>query len=215
MAEAVRVRQGQASARRRQILDAARKLFARNGFHATSIRDVHREVGVSDGLLYHYFPSKIDLLHAVLEEAFAHMAHKRLAADVPPGTPVPQILVESARRVWQRWTSMEDVMRILLSHHQVLTEAGDFSLAATFVRSQGGLADLLAARIRAGEMRPMDPVLAARQFINQLLGLYVFQVVVGGEQVSHIDPEEYFRQTADTLWNGWKAAPEGIEGEPR
>ena len=44
--------------RRRQILDAAVRVFARQGFHATRVSDIADEAGVAYGLVYHYFPSK-------------------------------------------------------------------------------------------------------------------------------------------------------------
>ena len=52
--------------RRDSILDAARDAFARAGFEGTSIADIARRAGVSDGLVYRYFTSKRDLLNAVL-----------------------------------------------------------------------------------------------------------------------------------------------------
>jgi TetR/AcrR family fatty acid metabolism transcriptional regulator len=48
--------------KRRAILDAAVRVFARNGFHTSRVGDVAAEAGVAHGLLYHYFPSKEELL---------------------------------------------------------------------------------------------------------------------------------------------------------
>lgn len=63
-----RVSAAHREARREQILDAARRCFARNGFHATSMHDVIAEAGLSVGAVYRYFPSKNDLRTAVAEE---------------------------------------------------------------------------------------------------------------------------------------------------
>lgn len=52
---------------RQRILDAARRLFHEQGFHATGISTILREAGVNSGSLYHYFPSKDALLVGVLE----------------------------------------------------------------------------------------------------------------------------------------------------
>ena len=48
--------------RRRQILDAAQRCFARKGFHETSMQDVFRESGLSAGAVYRYFKSKNELV---------------------------------------------------------------------------------------------------------------------------------------------------------
>jgi AcrR family transcriptional regulator len=55
--------------RRQQILDAARRRFARNGFHQTSIQDVLTEANLSAGALYRYFRSKEEIIEAIAEDA--------------------------------------------------------------------------------------------------------------------------------------------------
>jgi AcrR family transcriptional regulator len=62
-----RVSQAHLTARRKQILDAARVCFARNGFHATSMQDVVTESGLSMGAVYRYFPSKDALVQAIAQ----------------------------------------------------------------------------------------------------------------------------------------------------
>ncbi len=46
------------TARRQQIIDAAYRCFARNGFHQTSMRDIYEEAQLSAGAIYNYFDSK-------------------------------------------------------------------------------------------------------------------------------------------------------------
>ena len=58
-----------ASARREQILDVSVQVFARNGFHSTSMNDVADAAGVTKPVLYQHFDSKQDLYLALLEEA--------------------------------------------------------------------------------------------------------------------------------------------------
>jgi AcrR family transcriptional regulator len=57
--------------RRAQILDAALRCFAREGFHRTTMQDVVREAGLSPGALYRYFASKEDLIAAIASERHA------------------------------------------------------------------------------------------------------------------------------------------------
>jgi AcrR family transcriptional regulator len=59
--------------RRRAILDAAVKVFARQGFHACRVSDIADEAGVAYGLLYHYFPSKEDVLSTLFLERWGVM----------------------------------------------------------------------------------------------------------------------------------------------
>ncbi|WP_460308478.1 TetR/AcrR family transcriptional regulator [Actinocorallia aurea] len=53
-------------ARRRQILDAATRCFAREGFGGTSMQDIFRESGLSAGAVYRYFPGKDEIVKAIV-----------------------------------------------------------------------------------------------------------------------------------------------------
>ncbi len=53
--------------RRRQIVDAAVRLFIEKGFHKTTTREIARESGISTGLLYEYVSSKEDVLYLVCD----------------------------------------------------------------------------------------------------------------------------------------------------
>ena len=60
--------------RREEIVNAARDLFSRKGFHGTSMPDIAHAAGISTGLIYYIFPSKEDILLACCEEvAILHL----------------------------------------------------------------------------------------------------------------------------------------------
>jgi AcrR family transcriptional regulator len=56
-------------ARREYILDAARRAFARNGFHATSMHDLFAEARLSSGAVYRYFAGKDEVVVAIAEDS--------------------------------------------------------------------------------------------------------------------------------------------------
>ncbi|ETW23782.1 TetR/AcrR family transcriptional regulator [Mycobacterium gastri] len=72
------------SQRRDQIMAAAKGVFARKGFHATTIADIAKQAGLAYGLIYWYFESKDDLFHSLMaaeEDALrAHLARAMGAA---------------------------------------------------------------------------------------------------------------------------------------
>jgi AcrR family transcriptional regulator len=57
-----------AEATRRNLVAAARELFGRKGYAATSVDEVVRHAGVTKGAMYHHFKDKDDLFRAVVEE---------------------------------------------------------------------------------------------------------------------------------------------------
>ncbi len=54
-------------ARRNHILDAAASLFAQQGYHTTTIKDIAKAAGVADGTIYNYFRNKPALLLAIFD----------------------------------------------------------------------------------------------------------------------------------------------------
>lgn len=84
-------------ARRSQILDAARRQFAANGFHMTSMDDVIAASGLSAGALYRYFPSKEVLIAETIDDALENMTAvvrhiAEQAVDATPGQAVEKLL---------------------------------------------------------------------------------------------------------------------------
>lgn len=73
-AEALGPRPPRQDNRREHLLDAAAKLFSERGFHATSMRDIAKAVGMLSGSIYYHFESKDEMLLAVYEEGVRRVA---------------------------------------------------------------------------------------------------------------------------------------------
>jgi len=74
--------QGVAAAdKRRVILDAAMRVFARQGFHTCRVSDIADEAGVAYGLVYHYFSSKEEILDTLFLERWNVMLQAIAEAD--------------------------------------------------------------------------------------------------------------------------------------
>ena len=94
-------------ARRDQLLAAATRAFARNGFAATNLDDVAQEAGISKVLLYRHFDSKMDLYRAVLERSAEHLA-SRVGRD--------QFTRHSIRALLEAAAEDPDGFRLLFHH---------------------------------------------------------------------------------------------------
>jgi AcrR family transcriptional regulator len=95
--------------RRRQLLDAGAALFAEHAYEEISMRDIARAAGVSKPLLYHYFPSKIDLFKAAVAEKATEL--QRVIEPADQGTPIDQLTstldaylgwIEANSRAWAK-----------------------------------------------------------------------------------------------------------------
>jgi AcrR family transcriptional regulator len=100
----------QVDERRRQLLSAGAELFAKHSFEEISMRELADAAGVSKPLLYHYFPSKIDLFKAAVAEKAAEL--QGLIEPSGDGTPVEQLAASlDAYLVWvednaQTWSKL-------------------------------------------------------------------------------------------------------------
>jgi AcrR family transcriptional regulator len=74
-------RHHQAVARREQILSTAVKLFGTQGFAATTTRQIAQAAGITEGLIFRYFPTKVSILHTLANERDS-LAHATLSQDI-------------------------------------------------------------------------------------------------------------------------------------
>ncbi|HEY2767701.1 MAG TPA: TetR/AcrR family transcriptional regulator [Solirubrobacteraceae bacterium] len=75
--------------RRLQIVDAGKELFTNHAYEEISMREIAEAAGISKALLYHYFPSKIDLFKAAVAEASAEL--QSVIEPVGQGAPAEQL----------------------------------------------------------------------------------------------------------------------------
>jgi AcrR family transcriptional regulator len=102
-----------AEEKRRLILDAAVRVFARSGFHTSRVGDIAEEAGVAHGLLYHYFSSKDEVLETVFREQWGVLVD-RLEAIERSGEPATDQLRHVAAIVLRNYKHNPDVIRVLV-----------------------------------------------------------------------------------------------------
>ena len=99
--------------KRRQILDAAVRVFARSGYHGARVGDIAEEAGVAHGLLYHYFPSKEEVLATVFREnwrALLETLHRVEIADEPADEKLRGV----AKILLRSWSNDPDLVRVMV-----------------------------------------------------------------------------------------------------
>jgi TetR/AcrR family transcriptional regulator, fatty acid metabolism regulator protein len=99
--------------KRRLLLDAAVRVFARKGFHAARVGDIAEEAGVAHGLLYHYFSSKDEVLATIFRETWTDLLDavgdvERSDADAR------EQLRQVAAILLRSWRRNPDLVRVLV-----------------------------------------------------------------------------------------------------
>ena len=185
------------AARRRQILSAALRCFARQGFHRTTMQDIFREADLSPGAVYSYFGSKDELIAAIIAAMMGFVAETAALFSQPlpdgrlrrPG----QALAEVIER-YQRFELGTVEERARIFPHLVGEQQRDPQLNAAvrvgIERLRGGFEALARAAQERGELdQDLDPEQFGRLAISLLQGLLLQLGVFGAD----LDIDAYAR----------------------
>lgn len=151
------------------ILNAAEELFARQGFAATTIKQIGAAAGVNPALIYYYFDSKETLYRALLARLFGAIAAegtRQLGPHPAPDQGVRGVIAAQSETLIGRPTLPRLLAREMVDHE--MSHAGEHlaHLSATLFRT---LCDLIRAGQEGGIFRAdLDPRFAAISVISLL-----------------------------------------------
>lgn len=150
------------------IRDHARRLFARQGYAAVSMRQIAAAVGVQAGALYAYTADKQALLHDLLE---SHMQELLAAWQDDPAAPALDRLERFVR--FHIGFSLDHPDAVFLSYMELrnLTPENFQKIARLRGRYEDALDRILTAGLETGQMRIDDPKLARMALIAMLTGV--------------------------------------------
>ncbi len=203
-----RVSQAHLDARRRQILDAARRCFVRNGFHATSMQDVLSEASLSAGAVYRYFRGKDEIIAAIADEAVDEIAGV-LETAFDPGDPPPlDEVLGVAFRTIQRIDAEQGAAKLALQvwGEAVRSPAVAQTLKGAIGRVRGSLTRLVQAYQEQGLIPTDTPAEHVGRVLSGLLPGFVFQHALLGD----VDPATFsagLRAVLATSLSSVPAAP--------
>jgi TetR/AcrR family fatty acid metabolism transcriptional regulator len=118
--------------KRRLLLDAAVRVFARKGYHAARVGDIAEEAGVAYGLLYHYFSSKEEVLRDVFRETWRALIATIENVERAGDSPREQLrkVAEILLRSWRREPDLVRVLVLEVTRSQLLAGEMDEIVAS-------------------------------------------------------------------------------------
>ena len=171
--------------RRRQILDAAVRVFARQGFHSCRVSDIADEAGVAYGLVYHYFRSKDQVMNELFTERWSLL----LAAieevdgrDVAPREKLDAV----AGFIIDSYRHDPELMQVVIV--EVTRAANSFGRThlPEINHAYESIAKIVSDAQASGQFRDdIDPLLASMWFygaIEQLLSAWVFELLPADDE---------------------------------
>jgi len=192
--------------KRRQILDAAVRVFARQGFHATRVSDIADEAGVAYGLVYHYFRSKDEVLDTLFLERWNVMLDVIRDLDGQNLT-AREKLYAIASFIVDSYRHDPDLMKVIIV--EVTRAANSFGQThlGKIREAYELIADIVAKAQEEGAFKDtITPQFAAMAFygaIEQVLTGWIFDLLPREEE----DYDQAKRFVVETVCGGLDAAP--------
>jgi TetR/AcrR family fatty acid metabolism transcriptional regulator len=195
--------------KRRLILDAAVRVFARQGFHTCRVSDIADEAGVAYGLVYHYFQSKDEVLDTLFAERWQLMLAAIDEIDAQPLSARDK-LEAIASFIVDSYRHDPHLMKVIIV--EVTRAANTFGQThlAEIRKAYSRIGDIVAAAQADGSFRPgVTPQFAAMAFygaIEQVLTGWIFGMLEEGEE----DYGRAKRFVVETICDGLEAHPDHL-----
>ena len=171
--------------KRRQILDAAIRTFARQGFHACRVSDIADEAGVAYGLVYHYFRSKDEILDTLFLERWDVLLDAIREVDAGD-LPAREKLRAIATFIVESYRHDPDLMKVIIV--EVTRAANSFGRRhlGKIAEAYALIAEIVAKAQADGEFKSdVTPQFAAMAFygaIEQVLTGWIFDLLPSGAE---------------------------------
>jgi len=202
------VRQRRKDARPLELLEAALALFVEKGFAATRAEEVAQRAGVSKGTLYLYYPSKEELLKAVI----AHYIAARIEAtahevDEYQG-PMTPLLTETLVQWWQQMVASpaSGTFKLMIGEARNFPEIATFYAREVIEPGHRLIGGILARGIAAGEFRAVDVESATHSLLLPMVMVCTHQHAFGACTDHHIDAPKFIREHVDLVVAGLLAS---------
>lgn len=187
------MRQEQAAATRRKLLDSAGKLFAQNGYKGTSVRSINRNVGVADGLLYHYFPGgKEEIFMTIVKESMKNFEQELASEEMIAAyeaMPIEEVLDNMFLNFMNAIEKHIDIMRILLKDNEAKEIISQERVEKMSSHREFWFEKILEDKIKSGELHEMDCQMAAHT-INAILTSWLWERMCINKHNFIIDDEK-------------------------
>ena len=171
--------------KRRVILDAAVRVFARQGFHTCRVSDIADEAGVAYGLVYHYFQSKDEVLDTLFLERWNVMLEAIAETDAQ-AIPAREKLHAIASFIIESYRHDPDLMKVIIV--EVTRAANSFGAVhlAKISEAYGQISGIVEQAQKSGEFSDrVSAEFAAMAFygaIEQVLTGWIFGTLDEGEE---------------------------------
>jgi AcrR family transcriptional regulator len=188
-------------ARQQEILDAALKLWSEQGYDATSMEAIGREVGLTKGTLYLYFESKTALLDALVRR-YSLAPDMAFLVERFRDRPLEEVVGFVVETAWSRLNEREDLVRLMLRQLPSHAEHAQHFVERVVLPTSRLFADYLEEKLGPERARQIDTRVAARSLLSMVLVFFVTQRLFGAEKLEAVAPRRVTDTISEIFLNG-------------
>ncbi len=197
-----------AQGRREQILEGAWNLFAQKGFRGTTTREIAKRLGISEALMFKYFPTKAALYRAIIQKRMNGSEEMLFPKEAMDSLDDRQVFKSILSYLIRKNTADPTFMRLLL-----YSALEGHDLSKIFFENDAMdhtklLAQYIRRRIKENGFRKVDPFLTARAFIGMAIHYVMSQEIYGLKKLFHFPHHKVVETLVDLFLNGLKGFPE-------
>ena len=178
-------RERQKAVHRREILEAAKRVFAKKGFAATTIDEIAQEAEFSKGAMYGYFEGKEDLFFSLIQEKSDDIEGRFREVVESSDDPATKIgdLVETYLTFFEKDRDFFQIIasehpRLGVETHSRLTE----NMRERYIRNLGLIEQVMREGVSAGVLKEIEPRLWATGLVGIIHAFTAHWILTGGKE---------------------------------
>ncbi len=198
--------------RRAEILEAATAVFARRGYHQARTKQIADEAGLSEGLIYHYFGSKRQLLLAIIDRITTESIPQ--VYEKPESSDLASLALAFLRDRLDMLKRNQQLLKVVLPELINDEELRTGYLNDVTVHLVASLVPLAQRALATGELRPFNPRVLLPAIAGATITAFVFNEMMDfpeGEAASH---EELAEELVGIFLDGLRTRHEASGSQP-
>ena len=176
-------------ARRTELAETALKLWAEQGFDATSVASVAEAAGVSKGTFYLYFDSKQALLDDVLRR-YSLLPNIAGLAENLASLSFEEAVETFVRQAWAHLREHRDLVRLALRELPTHMGQAQRALERVFLPGNQAIAAYLETQLGPDRAREISLLVAGRGLVGMVLVMFLTEEIFGADQPTSLREEQ-------------------------
>ena len=192
--------------RRKDILEAARQVFAEKGFHKSKIEDIAALAGIGHGTVYCYYPSKASLATDIIgtQGASGFLESLKMTKTIPHAGPT-DLLEKVSRKYYGNLKERLPLMRFRIAEAVSNPDLGRNYYNTLLHRLCTELQRIVGEYQKKGVFKQGDPFIFGQAFYGMLFGFLYCQELMLGKDLTRIRLQEIIPQIVDIFLHGVSA----------